>query len=79
MQSAMDVVVVLLKDEATQHETQDFLDEAVFWAEATFNRPAHPNLVKLLGVCLESIPYLMIYETCEFESDLKTFLINGRG
>ena len=28
----------MLKEESSQHESQDFLDEAVFWAEATWGK-----------------------------------------
>ena len=45
----------MLKEESSQHESQDFLDEAVFWAEATWGKGKYcPGYTqKQMTICLQ--------------------------
>ena len=86
------VMVCMLKEEASQKEKQKFLDEIQFAAQFSYhlettkgiadddlqNNTTYSNVVKLVGVCVESPPFLAIYEECKL-GDLKTFLVNSRG
>ena len=79
MKYEFQVIITQLKVEASQHETQEFLDEAKFWAEATWGKGPQTNVVRMLGVCLDSPPFMVVFDAGTFTCDLKTFLINGRG
>ncbi|XP_069839918.1 serine/threonine-protein kinase LMTK2 [Dendropsophus ebraccatus] len=37
----------------------------------------HPNIVQCVGHCLETLPYLMVFEICDL-GDLKTYLSNEK-
>ncbi|XP_018420833.1 PREDICTED: serine/threonine-protein kinase LMTK2 [Nanorana parkeri] len=37
----------------------------------------HPNIVQCVGQCVETMPYLLVFELCEL-GDLKTYLSNER-
>merc|ERR1719312_1651143 len=51
----------------------------MFWAEATWGKGPQTNVIRMLGVCLDAPPYMVIFDAGEaFTCDLKTFLINGR-
>lgn len=80
-QSAKDVIVVQqLRVEARPDERQLFLEEGR--ASAILGLiPAperHPNVLAMVGCCLEKPPLILTYEFCP-NGDLKTFLINNRG
>ncbi|XP_057320266.1 dentin sialophosphoprotein-like isoform X2 [Microplitis mediator] len=62
------VVVRILTEEASTSERAWFLGEAL-----PYLKLRHQSLLKLLGVCLETDPYLLLFESCS-GGDLKTFL-----
>ena len=62
------VVVKILSDEATVQEKAWFLGEAT-----PYFKLRHRNILTLIGCCLETDPYLLIFESCPF-GDLKHFL-----
>ncbi|XP_055952078.1 uncharacterized protein LOC129988026 [Argiope bruennichi] len=62
------VLVKILREEASPSEHLHFLHEV-----RPYRDLAHPNVVRLLGRCLESDPFLLIME--HSISDLKTFLV----
>uniref|UniRef100_T1IR83 Protein kinase domain-containing protein n=1 Tax=Strigamia maritima TaxID=126957 RepID=T1IR83_STRMM len=66
------VVVKILRDDATPTDQIYFLHEV-----RAFRDLDHPNVMKLLGKCLETDPFLIILEHCAFR-DLKTYLIQHR-
>ncbi|CAD6233401.1 GSCOCG00007175001-RA-CDS [Cotesia congregata] len=66
------VVVRILTEEASTSERAWFLGEAL-----PYLKLHHQNLLKLLGVCLETDPYLLLFESCP-GGDLKTFLKSNR-
>ena len=83
------VIVCMLKEEANAVEKRTFLEETQFAAQFSFFPEDNPNVdiiqkegsrnvIKLVGVCVESPPFLSIYEECE-QGDLKTFLFNSKG
>lgn len=53
------VIVRILKEDATAVEQAYFLQEARPYKELS-----HPNVLKLLGRCLENAPFLLVFETC---------------
>ena len=84
------VIVSMLKEEANVDEKRTFLEETRFAAQYSFvpedavnlgritKRDGSENVVRLIGICLETPPFLAIYEECP-QGDLKTFLLNSRG
>ncbi|GFT48628.1 hypothetical protein NPIL_134991 [Nephila pilipes] len=62
------VLVKILREEASPSEHLHFLHEV-----RPYRDLSHPNVIQLLGRCLESDPFLLIME--HSTSDLKTFLI----
>ncbi|XP_034950144.1 uncharacterized protein [Chelonus insularis] len=66
------VVVRILTEEASASERAWFLGEALPYLKLD-----HPNILKLLGVCLETDPYLLLFESCA-AGDLKAFLKANR-
>lgn len=62
------VAVKILKEGASAQTKKEFFHEAALMH--TFN---HPNIVKLLGVCIEQEPLCMIFEFMEL-GDLNNFL-----
>ncbi|XP_076657724.1 uncharacterized protein LOC143361906 isoform X2 [Halictus rubicundus] len=65
------VVVRILTEEATTKEKAWFLGEAT-----PYLKLQHQNILTLLGVCLETDPYLLIFESCPV-GDLKRFLLSN--
>lgn len=66
------VVVKILMEGANTTDQMYFLHEV-----KPFRDLDHPNVLKLLGKCLESDPFLIILEHCAFK-DLKSYLIHHR-
>ncbi|CAL1295589.1 unnamed protein product [Larinioides sclopetarius] len=62
------VLVKILREEASPSEHLHFLHEV-----RPYRDLCHPNVVRLLGRCLESDPFLLLME--HSISDLKTFLV----
>ncbi|XP_078037624.1 uncharacterized protein LOC144470414 isoform X2 [Augochlora pura] len=65
------VVVRILTEEATTKEKAWFLGEAT-----PYLKLQHQNILTLLGLCLETDPYLLIFESCPV-GDLKRFLLSN--
>ena len=74
------VVVQQLREEAKVSERNLFFEEARASALVGSTSPAerHPNVLTMVGFCLDKPPYLMVYEFCS-HGDLKTFLRVNRG
>ncbi|XP_032685723.1 uncharacterized protein LOC116850953 isoform X3 [Odontomachus brunneus] len=66
------VVVRILTEEATIREKAWFLGEAT-----PYLKLRHQNVLALLGFCLETDPYLLLFESCP-AGDLKGFLLSNR-
>ncbi|XP_011635453.1 STE20-like serine/threonine-protein kinase isoform X2 [Pogonomyrmex barbatus] len=66
------VVVRILTEEATTKEKAWFLGEAT-----PYLKLRHQNVLSLLGFCLETDPYLLLFESCP-AGDLKGFLLSNR-
>ncbi|XP_045213080.2 uncharacterized protein LOC123563954 isoform X2 [Mercenaria mercenaria] len=66
------VVVKILKDDATANEKALFLEEV-----APYRELDHPNIVRLLGQCTETTPFLTILEYSEM-GDLKSYLLTNK-
>ncbi|XP_033118460.1 serine/threonine-protein kinase LMTK2-like isoform X2 [Anneissia japonica] len=66
------VVVKELKDTATREEQIRFLREVQSHRELR-----HPNMLSLLGQCIDSIPFLLIMEHAPL-GDLKSYLMKHR-
>lgn len=66
------VVVRILTEEATTKEKAWFLGEAT-----PYLKLQHQNILTLLGFCLETDPYLLLFESCPV-GDLKGFLLSNR-
>ncbi|KAK2576641.1 hypothetical protein KPH14_005305 [Odynerus spinipes] len=66
------VVVRILAEEATMKEKAWFLGEAT-----PYLKLRHQNVLALLGFCLETDPYLLLFESCPV-GDLKGFLLSNR-
>lgn len=62
------VVVKILSEDATNKEKAWFLGEATIYFKL-----CHRNILSLYGSCLESDPYLLLFEYCPL-GDLKSFL-----
>ncbi|XP_069692335.1 uncharacterized protein [Periplaneta americana] len=67
-QKTSKVVVKILHEDATTTDQMYFLHEAKPYRELN-----HPNVLKLLGRCLETDPFLVLLEACP-SGDLKSFL-----
>lgn len=65
------VIVRILTEEATSEEKSWFLREAT-----PYLKLRHRNILALLGSCLETDPYLLLFESCP-RGDLKGFLISN--
>lgn len=65
------VVVKILSEDATNKEKAWFLGEATIYLKL-----CHRNILSLYGSCLESDPYLLLFEYCPL-GDLKSFLRNN--
>lgn len=63
------VIVRILKEDATAAEQAYFLQEARPYKELS-----HPNVLKLLGRCLENAPFLLVFETCANVSNFSSIL-----
>nr|XP_012137748.1 PREDICTED: rho-associated protein kinase 2-like [Megachile rotundata] len=66
------VVVRILTEEATTKEKAWFLGEAT-----PYLKLHHQNILTLLGFCLETDPYLLLFESCP-AGDVKGFLLSNR-
>ncbi|XP_024869072.1 uncharacterized protein LOC112452873 isoform X3 [Temnothorax curvispinosus] len=66
------VVVRILTEQATTREKAWFLGEAT-----PYLKLRHQNVLALLGFCLETDPYLLLFESCP-AGDLKGFLLSNR-
>ena len=66
------MVVRILTEEATAKEKAWFLGEAT-----PYFKLRHRNILSLFGSCLESDPYLLLFESCPL-GDLKGFLRANR-
>ncbi|CAM1324731.1 CENPA (predicted) [Pycnogonum litorale] len=66
------VIVKILREDSTPSDHIFFLSEV-----KCFRDLSHPNLLTLLGQCLESDPYLLLFEHC-YHNDLKSYLIKNR-
>lgn len=62
------VAVKMLKEGASEQESSDFVQEAALMADFQ-----HPNVLRLLGVCMPELPWLIVLEFCE-HGDLNRFL-----
>lgn len=65
------VVVQVLRDDASALEMQKFLQEV-----AVYRAIDHPNILRLLGMCTEAIPFLVLFEYFPL-GDLKTYLMEN--
>ncbi|XP_043290011.1 uncharacterized protein [Venturia canescens] len=66
------VVVRILTEGATSREKSWFLGEST-----PYLKLRHPNVLELLGFCLETDPFLLLFESCPV-GDLKNFLLENR-
>ncbi|XP_012284175.1 uncharacterized protein LOC105701736 isoform X2 [Orussus abietinus] len=66
------VVVRILGEDASTKEKSWFLGEAT-----SYLRLRHGNLLTLVGACVETDPYLLLFESCPL-GDLKGFLRSNR-
>ncbi|KAL0278322.1 UNVERIFIED_CONTAM: hypothetical protein PYX00_000172 [Menopon gallinae] len=62
------VIVKILHEDATPTDQMYFLHEVKFYRDLK-----HPNILGLLGRCLETEPFLILLESCP-NGDLKSFL-----
>ncbi|XP_071955020.1 proto-oncogene tyrosine-protein kinase ROS-like [Antedon mediterranea] len=67
------VAVKTLRDKSTDQEKEDFLKEAVLMGNFK-----HPNILALLGVCLDNDPQYIILELME-GGDLLNYIRGARG
>lgn len=65
-------IVQALREDADRFEQYCFLQESVPYRDAE-----HPNVLKLLGQCIETVPYLTVLELC-INGDLRMYLRNQR-
>ncbi|GAB1606284.1 mitogen-activated protein kinase kinase kinase 21-like isoform X1 [Argonauta hians] len=65
------VIVQVLRDDASALEMQKFLQEV-----AGYRAIDHPNVLRLLGMCTEAIPFLILFEYFPL-GDLKSYLIEN--
>ncbi|KAM8960497.1 serine/threonine-protein kinase LMTK2 [Pelodytes ibericus] len=66
------VIVKELKASANPKEQEQFIKNA-----EPYSFLHHPNIVQCLGQCVETMPYLVVFELCDL-GDLKTYLSNER-
>ncbi|XP_053327448.1 serine/threonine-protein kinase LMTK2 isoform X2 [Spea bombifrons] len=64
------VIVKELKASANTKEQEQFIKNG-----EPYSYLHHPNLVQCLGQCLETMPYLLVFDLCDL-GDLKTYLSN---
>lgn len=57
------VMVRILREDATTAEQKFFLNEAKPYRDLD-----HPNVLKMVGRCLETNPYLILLEACSVVS-----------
>lgn len=74
------VVIRVLDCSSTNEEKIQFLEDASFYKYG-----GHPNILSLIGTCLETIPLLLIQEYCQVWNKIPcnsllqiTFYITGR-
>ena len=72
--AAEEVIVQVLKEEATMDEEIGFREISLF----AFMGEGHPNVLKLIGHSYDAIPRLQAYELCQL-GDLKSFMADNRG
>lgn len=65
-------IIQILREDADRFEQHCFLQESAPYREAE-----HPNVLKLLGCCVESVPYLTVLELC-VNGDLRMYLRGQR-
>lgn len=68
-QKTSKVVVKILHEDATTTDQMYFLHEVKSYRELD-----HPNILKLLGWCLETDPFLVLLEACPSVSSFSLFL-----
>ncbi|XP_075035774.1 serine/threonine-protein kinase LMTK2 [Mixophyes fleayi] len=66
------VIVKELKASASTKEQEQFIKNG-----EPYSYLHHPNIVQCVGQCLETMPYLLVFELCDL-GDLKTYLSNER-
>ncbi|XP_056392888.1 serine/threonine-protein kinase LMTK2 [Hyla sarda] len=66
------VIVKELRASASPKEQDHFIKNG-----EPYSYLHHPNIVQCVGHCLETLPYLMVFEICDL-GDLKTYLSNEK-
>ncbi|XP_063790564.1 serine/threonine-protein kinase LMTK2 [Pseudophryne corroboree] len=66
------VIVKELRASASSKEQEHFIKNG-----QPYSYLHHPNIVQCVGQCLETLPYLLVFELCDL-GDLKTYLSNER-
>ncbi|XP_066432485.1 serine/threonine-protein kinase LMTK2 [Eleutherodactylus coqui] len=66
------VIVKELRASANSKEQDQFIKNG-----EPYSYLHHPNIVQCVGHCLETLPYLMVFEICDL-GDLKTYLSNEK-
>ncbi|XP_073399162.1 serine/threonine-protein kinase LMTK2 isoform X2 [Dendrobates tinctorius] len=66
------VIVKELRASASAKEQDHFIKNG-----EPYSYLHHPNIVQCVGQCLETLPYLMVFEICDL-GDLKTYLSNEK-
>ncbi|XP_063286412.1 serine/threonine-protein kinase LMTK2 [Pelobates fuscus] len=66
------VIVKELKASSNTKEQEQFIKNG-----EPYSFLNHPNIVQCLGQCLETMPYLLVFELCDY-GDLKSYLSNER-
>ncbi|XP_068100672.1 serine/threonine-protein kinase LMTK2 [Hyperolius riggenbachi] len=66
------VIVKELRASASSKEQDQFIKHG-----EPYSCLHHPNIVQCVGQCVETMPYLLVFELCEL-GDLKTYLSNER-
>ncbi|KAM5151963.1 serine/threonine-protein kinase LMTK2 [Mantella aurantiaca] len=66
------VIVKELRASASTKEQEQFIKNG-----EPYSYLHHPNIVQCVGQCVETMPYLLVFELCEL-GDLKTYLSNER-
>ncbi|OCT61576.1 serine/threonine-protein kinase LMTK2 [Xenopus laevis] len=66
------VIVKELKASANPKEQEHFINHG-----EPYSFLHHPNIVQCVGHCIETMPYLLVFELCDL-GDLKTYLNNQR-
>ncbi|XP_044130404.1 serine/threonine-protein kinase LMTK2 [Bufo gargarizans] len=67
------VIVKELRASASSKEQDQFIKNG-----EPYSYLHHPNIVQCVGQCLETLPYLTVFEICDL-GDLKTYLSNEKG